>query len=138
LILNPNTHIGFDFSAFSRTHSTTVSNGSFTVGVNIYNYDIAVTYFPFIKGLCFKGAVGITTLELMTLSQEYVAPVYVGHSSEENMYGYNGTIGIGYYFWIGDSFNLGVNAEYSYQTGFNEDIVDNSQYWNIYVSLYWF
>jgi hypothetical protein len=138
MIVNPNLHVGFDFSAMSRTNSTTVSNGTFTEGVNIYNYYVAVSYFPFTEGLCLKAAAGFSNLQLMTVTKEYVAPVYVGHQKDYTMNGYGGLVGIGYYFWIGDSFNLGLNAEYSYQTGYSDDMVDNSHFWNVYVSFYWF
>ena len=139
MIVNPNLHVGLDFSTMWREHSESVSNGTFYGGVYIYNYFVGVTYFPFEKGLCLKAAAGLSTLQLKTITTESILPAgYVGHQNEENMYGYGGLVGIGYYFWIGSSFNLGINAEYSYQTGFNKDAVDNSGFWNVYVSFYWF
>ena len=52
--------------------------------------------------------------------------------------GYAFLIGAVYDFWLGETFNLGIRAEYSRQTYSDDEAPDDTDFINVYVSFYWF
>lgn len=121
-IINPKLHLGFDWSAIRQEGS---GHGIERM-VQINNYLFALTYFPKGEGLFLKAGAGASSI---------IYDVSGGSPSA-----YSGTAilgGLGYAFWLGKSFNLCLNAEYSHQTYSNKYAPDNSQFWNLYVSFYW-
>jgi len=122
-IINPKLHLGFDWSAIRQEGS---GHGIERM-IQINNYLFALTYFPKGEGLFLKAGAGASSI---------IYDVSGGSPSA-----YSGTAilgGLGYAFWLGKSFNLCLNAEYSHQTYSNKYAPDNSSFWNLYVSFYWF
>jgi hypothetical protein len=122
-IINPKLHLGFDWTAIRQEGS----NHSVERMVQINNYLFALTYFPKGEGLFLKAGAGASSI---------IYDVSGGSPSA-----YSGTAvlgGAGYAFWLGKSFNLCLNADYSHQTYSNKNAPDSSHFWNLYVSFYWF
>ena len=122
-IVNPKLHLGFDWSAIRQEGS----NHYVERMVQINNYLVALKYFPKGEGLFLKAGAGASSI---------IYDVSGGSPSA-----YSGTAvlgGVGYAFRLGKSFNLCLNADYSRQTYSNKYAPDNSHFWNLYVSFYWF
>ena len=125
-IINPKLHIGFDGSAVRQ--SADGPGGDLTVQVN--NYLAAVTFYPMVKGLSLKAGFGLATMM-------YDLDTYTIDESDT----YTGTaflVGLGYDFWLGKSFNLGIHADYSIQNYNDSDAPDDTDFLNLYLSFYWF
>ncbi len=98
--LTPRLLLGLDFSGVSST----ASDSGVTATLGIANYDGVVTFFPMERGLFLRGGVGLSRLTLDVTG--------FGSSSFS---GANVTGGAGYAWWLGRTFNLTVNLDYSAQ-----------------------
>lgn len=125
-ILNPKVHLGFDGSFIRQTADG--PGGDFTLQVN--NYLAAVTFYPMEKGLLLKAGLGLATI-MYDLDTDTI--------DESDTYGGMGfLLGIGYDFWLGKSFNLGIHAEYSRQSYNDSDAPDDTEFASVYLTFYWF
>lgn len=125
-ILSPEMHLGFDVTALRATADS--STGSASASVQINNYMAMLTWFPMSEGLFVRAGAGGAVMQA-----EFDSGTY---STSESYGGYCLLGGVGYAFWIGDTFNLAINFDYS-QQNYGEEI-DSSKFWNLYVSFYWF
>lgn len=129
-ILNPKLHLGFDISAIRQEGDGEVYGYDIEANTQITNYLAALTYFPTGEGLFIKAGAGVSVIGyemsggLVEVSESYSGTAILG--------------GLGYAFWLGKTFNLCLNAEYSHQTYTDEEAPDNSHFWNVYLSFYWF
>lgn len=96
--------VGFDITGVSSL----VSEGNMSTQVTIANYDAMATYFPMGEGLFLRGGAGLSRL---TANWEDSFG-----SGSEVLSGFNALAGVGYAFWLGQSFNLTLNLDYSVQT----------------------
>jgi hypothetical protein len=129
-ILNPKLHLGFDLSVISQEGDGEVHGYDVEANFQINNYLAALTYFPTGEGLFIKAGAGVSVITYEISG----GPVSESRSD-------SGTAilgGLGYAFWLGKTFNLCLNAEYSHQSYDDEEAPDNSHFWNVYVSFYWF
>ncbi len=128
-ILNPKVHLGFDGS-FIRQEGEGYGYYDVEANFQINNYLAALTYFPTGEGLFIKAGAGVSVITyeisvgLVSVSESHSGMALLG--------------GLGYAFWLGKTFNLCLNAEYSHQSYTYEEAPDNSHFWNVYVSFYWF
>jgi opacity protein-like surface antigen len=132
MILSPEVHLGLDFTAIRQEGTVQVFGSDLTVGIQINNYLLMMTWFPYSEGFFVRGGAGMAVL---------VQNIVYGNTEEKyGMRGYSALGGIGYAFWLGETFNLCLNAEVSYQK-YNDAEVgepESSYFWNVYVSFYWF
>jgi len=129
-ILGQKFHLGFDGSAIREQGSLEVLGETLDVAVQINNYLGAVSYFPFTTGFFIKGGAGFSVMMIQA--------VYGSDTETESYSGTSVLAGAGYAIWIGKTFNLCLNAEYSYQSYSGDEAPDNSHFWNVYISFYWF
>jgi hypothetical protein len=122
--LTPKLLLGFDVTAI---RSAATDNG-YTTAVQVTNYDVMLTWFPYETGLFLRGGVGLSALswELDTL----------GTSTYR---GANLLVGVGYAFWIGQHFNLTANLDYSGQSyGSSTDAPERSKFWALWLGFDWY
>lgn len=127
-ILNPNLHLGFDITTLRESVEDDTYDAE--LASQIVNYQLAAIYFPMGEGLSLKAGVGMCALAL-----ELDAP---GVDESETYTGWGWLIGVGYQLWLGEHFNLGFHVEYSKQTYNDSDAPDDTDFFNFYVSFYWF
>lgn len=129
-ILSPKLHFGFDLSTVRQEGDGEIYGYDIEGAVQINNYLAALTYFPKGEGLFLKAGAGVSVIGyeisagLVSVSESHSGMALLG--------------GLGYAFWLGKTFNLCLNAEYSHQSYTDEEAPDNSHFWNVYVSFYWF
>lgn len=95
--------VGFDITGVGSL----VSQGDLSTQTTIANYDAVATYFPMGEGLFVRGGVGLSRLTVSYKDS-------FGDGSD-SVGGYNALVGAGYAFWLGQSFNLTLNVDYSAQ-----------------------
>jgi hypothetical protein len=101
--MTPKLLLGLDISAV-RTQGTALG---VTLGIQTTNYDAMVTFFPMERGLFLRGGVGLSRITAdVTNGVDRVA---------ETNSGVNLTVGAGYAFWIGRTFNMTINLDLSAQ-----------------------
>ncbi len=133
--LSPKLLLGFDVTAASvQGEGTNAVLGPNTkIVAQINNYDVVATFFPMERGPFFRGGVGLSGFALLTDSP-------AGKST--NTYtGTNALAGVGYAFWLGRSFNLTVNLDFSAQKyGSSTDPVapSSSTFWSAYAGFDWY
>ena len=98
--LSPKSLLGFDVTADGQT----ASSAGVDVQEQINNYFLMYTYFPYEEGLFLRLGGGLSGMVSKT---PVTTKIYRG-------FGVLG--GIGYAFWLGKSFNLTLNADYSMQS----------------------
>jgi opacity protein-like surface antigen len=127
-IINPNLHIGFDISALRSQ----ADGDGYSLARQINNYFGVLTVFPVELGFFLRGGGGISTYRID------VEIDGIG-SNSDTVSGFGLLGGLGYAFWLGESFNLCLNFDYSYQTFDDaEKFVGNTSFYNVYLSFYWF
>jgi len=137
-IINPNLHIGLDISAIYQD-ATYYESGYHNIPIEnemdflITNMLCAVTYYPKVTGFSLKGGVGISSFDYSASNIGAFGDDFSGQYS-----GYAFLIGVGYDFWLGDTFNLGLHLEFSRQKYKDFMAPKNTDFINAYVSLYWF
>jgi hypothetical protein len=125
--LTPDLLLGFDITA---VRSQFDSGGSST-GVQVTNYDAVATWFPQGEGFFVRGGAGLTALTLNIDTP--------GGSASDTVRGFNALAGVGYAFWLGQGFNLTVNADYSVQTyGSSTSDPESSDFWALWVGFDWY
>jgi hypothetical protein len=119
--------VGFDITAVRSQYD----NGGFSTGVQVTNYDAVATWFPQGEGFFLRGGAGIS------VAMENVdTPI---SSSSVSATGFNALAGVGYAFWLGQGFNLTINADYSVQR-YGSSTVDpeSSDFWALWVGFDWY
>lgn len=124
--LSPKTLLGFDGTLISQTGKF----GGSDARIQINNYFLMLTHFPWAEGFFVRGGGGLSNIQ-----QEIKGTNST--SAQANGYGVLG--GIGYAFWLGKTFNLTLNMDHSrqyYAGGSNKP--DNSQFTSAYVGFDWY
>ena len=101
--ITPKLLLGFDISGVGAS----ASQNGVTESVAIANYDAMVTFFPVGHGPFLRGGLGVSRFS-DTLSGAM--------SGTFSCWGGNLDLGVGYAFWLGRSFNLTVNLDWSGQS----------------------
>jgi opacity protein-like surface antigen len=107
--LSPKLLLGFDLT-FLRTDGkgTDPFLGSYSSAIQVSNYDAMLTWFPMERGLLLRGGAGLSNFR--------VEASVLGASGSDSVNGVNLTFGGGYAFWLGQSFNLTLNLDFSAQS----------------------
>lgn len=121
--VSPYMLVGFDWTAIRRAGSAE----GISAAVQINNYDAVFTYFPFKEGFFLRGGLGFAGA-IQDISGYGIATAY----------GFDILLGTGYAFWLGRSFNLTLNADYSMQFYGGGDEPDGSKFINIYLGFDWY
>ena len=125
-IMSPKLNVGFDISAIRhQAEGDDYYGNSIESSVQINNYMAMATYFPMEKGFLLRGGLGLCAYQIDI----------DGETDQYN--GFSALAGIGYAFWLGTTFNLGLNFDYSYQQ-YDDDILEDSHFYNVYVTCYWY
>ncbi len=125
-ILSDNLMLGLDISALRESASA----GSDEVTYQTNNYLASAMFFPMGEGFSIKGGLGLCAFQ---------SSYDISGSTGSNTYnGYAFLVGAGYDFWLGETFNLGIRAEYSRQTYSDDEGPDDTDFINVFVSFYWF
>jgi hypothetical protein len=104
--LTPRLLLGLDIAGISTTGSAgTGWFGPMNATVQITNYDAMLTWFPMERGLFLRGGAGLSAFTLDDPSAITLRSIR----------GVNATVGGGYAFWLGRTFNLTVNLDLSAQ-----------------------
>jgi hypothetical protein len=81
--------------------------GSVKRGVSVANLDLVATVFPFVEGFHLRAGAGLSQIALLVESD--------AGRSEQRHGGVNVLGGLGWAFWIGQTFNLCLNLDLSRQ-----------------------
>ncbi|MDH5720733.1 MAG: autotransporter outer membrane beta-barrel domain-containing protein [Spirochaetia bacterium] len=133
IILN-DFHLGFDMSALSQNGTYKDYFGNIDAQLQINNYLLSLSYFPYTTGLFIKAGLGASVIS----SNIKIEAFGMNETYNDSFGGFSGLIGAGYYIWLGDTFNLGINLEYSHQEYEESSIPRKSNFWSVYTSFYWF
>jgi hypothetical protein len=126
--LTPRLLVGFDITAVRSQ----LDQGGDSAGVQVTNYDVVATWFPVERGFFARGGLGLSGL---TFDSD-IAGLGSGSSTYR---GANLLLGVGYAFWLGRSFNLTLNLDYTAQ-GYGSSDVDpeTSSAWLVYLGFDWY
>ncbi len=107
--ITPQFLLGFDLTTLRAFGSVTDLNGvGYSSYAQVWNFDLMSTFFPFERGLFFRAGMGPSII-----SSGISGPF--GSTRNYDQGGFNGTLGVGYAFWLARRFNLTLNADYSHQ-----------------------
>ena len=104
--------VGFDMTSLGAVANQMVAGVTYESSAFISNFDAMVTYFPWERGLFVRGGLGLAWLSLD--SARYDWWTYQTLTSADYT-GLSTVVGVGYAFWLGHSFNLTLDADFSYQ-----------------------
>jgi opacity protein-like surface antigen len=125
--LSPTLLVGFDITAVRSQYDS----GSLSTGIQVNNYDAVATWFPQGQGFFLRGGVGLSVL-----TENVDTPLF---STTSSVSGYNVIAGAGYAFWLGPTFNLTVNADYSFQSyGSSSMDPESSRFWALWLGFDWY
>jgi hypothetical protein len=126
--LTPNLLLGLDIAGF-RVDGNALGA---TVGEQISTYSAMVTWFPMERGFFLRGGAGLSNFR--------VDLVGFGGTGSADVDGVNLTVGAGYAFWIGRSFNLTVNLDVSGQSYRSSDpgAPSKSNYTALWLGFDWY
>lgn len=124
--LSPKTLLGFDATALGQ------SGSSYGIDkhVQINNYFLMLTHFPREEGFFIRVGGGLSSFV-------FDVEGYYGGTNTVSGFGLLG--GVGYAFWLGESFNLTINLDHSrqfYSGGTGEP--DRSRFTIIYLGFDWY
>lgn len=121
--LAPGLLVGGDLSGmFSQ-----LDEAGFVSTISIVNLDGVVTWFPAAEGFFVRGGAGVSTLKLDW------------GSTTDSWSGVNVIGGVGYAFWLGERFNLTVNADYSVQSyGSSSTSPESSSFFAVWAGFDWY
>lgn len=125
-IIKEKFHLGFDGSTVRQEVDFDIGDAAYQVN----NYYAALSYYPWTKGFFIKAGAGWSILVY-----EYDRPA---DDDIDRFGGFGYLVGLGYDFWLGKTFNLGIHAEYSRQSYSDSDAPDDTEFSSVYLSFYWF
>ncbi len=125
-IINSNIFIGFQLSEFAPGSMAGNDNTSTT------NYQLTLCYFPDERGFFLKSGIGYSELELSPPTYRHNPPEHITTN------GIAVSAGLGYYFQLGRTFNLGLTIEYTRGFYWENCPFSTVDLMNAYVSFYWF
>jgi hypothetical protein len=107
------------------------SQGGIDTSVSIANVNLVATFFPMEKGLFLKGGIGRAALSLEEKDATGTATL--------NVSGFDVTGGVGYAFWLGRTFNLKLELDYS-QQWYGSSTIDpeSSHFWTAFLGVAWY
>jgi hypothetical protein len=124
ITLTPHLLLGGELSLL-RTNSDT---GAMAKAVTITNLDAMATWFPMEKGVFLRGGGGLSSF-----TREWTG-LPSGRYNGGNL-----TVGAGYAFWLGPSFNLVLHADVSKQWyGANAIALTSSSYTAFWLGVAWY
>lgn len=110
-----------------------VAEGNASTSWSIVNYDAVATWFPQGEGFFLRGGAGISKLQVSIDDPDY------GVSDSETWSGVNALVGVGYALWLGQAFNLTLNADYSIQSyGSSDTDPESSNFFALWVGFDWY
>lgn len=122
--LSPRLLVGFDLST---VRSATDQYGVATA-IQVTNYDAVATFFPMETGLFVRGGVGLSAF---TYEETGFSDVTAS--------GGNVLVGVGYAWWLGRTFNLTANLDFSAQSYSGGSAnVDSTRLWTLWVGFDWY
>ncbi len=126
--LSPETLLGFDLTAVGQGGTTSGADAH----AQINNYFLMLTHFPHQEGLFFRMGGGFSNL-LNTIDTPF-------GDLDSKVTGVGALAGIGYAFWLGKSFNLTLNLDYSQQWYSNDSAgePDRSNFTIAYLGFDWY
>jgi hypothetical protein len=128
--LTPRLLLGLDVTAFNSA----IRESEYSASITIVNADAMVTWFPMERGLFLRGGLG--------LSRYAYQVSLAGATGSAGTNGVNAAAGLGYAFWLGDSFNLTVGLDASGQWWGDHDGGTTgprtSSFWALGVGLDWY
>jgi hypothetical protein len=104
--------VGFDTTSLGAVANQTFGGVTYESSAIINNFDAMATYFPWEQGFFVRGGLGLAWLSLS--SARYDWWTYQTLTSADYT-GLSTVVGLGYAFWLGRSFNLTLDADFSYQ-----------------------
>ncbi len=131
--LSENLLVGADISGIrsqadgvERITGTPVS-----LGVELISLNVTATWFPQREGFFLRGGVGASTIS---------ANIDVGNNRyKDSSDGLGILLGTGFAFWLGDAFNLSINADAHFHNYSGDTLQPNSgDFLNIYLGCDWF
>jgi hypothetical protein len=133
--VTPRLLLGFDLTAIGAAASYFAAGvGDVKRSLTIVNLDAVATFFPMQRGLFLRGGLGLSGL-----SSEIEID---GVSTSDSSSGANVLAGVGYAFWLGRSFNLTVNLDFSAQgygdTESGAPGPDSSSFWTLGLGFDWY
>jgi hypothetical protein len=128
--LTPRLLLGADMAAFaaSATYDTIYGEADQTLGISTVTG--MVTFFPMETGLFLRGGLG-----LASFSEELKIP---GATYSVDSRGVAYAAGVGYAFWLGRSFNLTANLDFSGQSYGGGDGPDSTRFWALGLGFDWY
>jgi len=114
--------LGAELSAIGTQQSV---DGEAARAVNV-NVDAVFTFFPEADGLFFRFGGGGSLLNV------------AGGGASDTYRGFNGVVGIGYAFWVGERFNLSLRFDHSRQRYQKGSGPDTSELWAGTIGFDWF
>jgi hypothetical protein len=134
--LSPRLLLGLDVTTLGSFGHQPVSGSSHEAAAFITNFDAMLTFFPWERGFFVRGGAGLAVLTLETTAARYWPPTYL---NTQEYTGFGGVVGLGYAFWLGRSFNLTLNADFSFQAyGSRSDGPESSNAFLLYTGFDWY
>jgi len=128
--------VGFDVTTLGAVASRTVAGGTYESSAFITNLDAMATYFPWEQGFFVRGGLGMAWLSLDSARYDWWG--YQTLTSAEYA-GFSTVVGLGYAFWLGQSFNLTLDADFSYQYyGSRADGPESSDALIVFLGFDWY
>ncbi len=119
-------HLGFDGSAIRQQASYKIDGASKKVAFQIVNNLIAASFYPFGSSFFLKFAYGFCFF-------------ITDNDEDSNSYsGRSFLLGTGYDFRLGNNFRLGLHGDYSRQSYSTKEAPNDTNFYSIYLSFYWF
>jgi hypothetical protein len=124
--------VGLDVSGFA---SSAGRSGQVTTSAAVRNVDVALTVFPFERGLFIRSGLGRSEI----LAREEGPTLGGTYRIDRGASGTNAFFGVGWAFWLGQSFNLTVALDTSrqrYSSSFTDP--ESSSFWALWVGADWY
>jgi hypothetical protein len=106
--VTPRLLLGFDLRVIAASADYRTAAGDLERSLGIVNLDGVATFFPWERGLFVRGGIGLSSLNATERLN--------GTRTDASATGANLLAGIGYAFWLGRSFNLTLNLDFSGQS----------------------
>jgi hypothetical protein len=124
--LTPSLLLGFDGTAIRSQGDVPTIIGTVSHAIQISNYDAMLTWFPMERGFFLRGGLGLTRL-----TEEL-------SNATASVNGANIDVGAGYAFWMGRTFNLTLNLDFSAQRYNSNDGPSSSNFTAIWLGFDWY